>query len=401
MAEDIQKKDWHNETRMLSELIPYEKNPRKITKEDQKRLKKSFKNTGYAEVIAIDKDNVIVAGHQRYEILKQLNKKDIEIDVRVPPEKLTKKEFDDYLIASNKDTGEWDHDKLAEEFTIEELLEKGFDEADFDDVEIEQVDTEGDDETPETQEEPKTVKGDLYELGDHRLLCGDATVITDVEKLMDGKKADILFSDPPYGINFKPQRKTHDEILNDNLNDADFALFLNEFLSCSLLSMKPDTYAFIWTGWFKIGIFAKALEKVFKIQAMHVWVKNNFGIGYYSRPKHEPFYLCLNGKPKYPKVAPADVWEAQKVTKTIHSCEKPVCLIIDILDTYHKNSLVLDPFGGSGSTLIACEKTHRKCFMMELDTKYCDVIVKRYKTFCEKNDKVAVIKRNGEVCSDF
>ena len=192
MAEDIQKKDWHNETRMLSELIPYEKNPRKITKEDQKRLKKSFKNTGYAEVIAIDKDNVIVAGHQRYEILKQLNKEDIEIDVRVPPEKLTEQEFKDYLIASNKDTGEWDHDKLAEEFTIEELLEKGFDEADFDDVEIEQVDTEGDDETPETQEEPKTVLGDLYEIGNHRLLCGDATVITDVEKLLDKAGIDMV-----------------------------------------------------------------------------------------------------------------------------------------------------------------------------------------------------------------
>ncbi len=114
---------------------------------------------------------------------------------------------------------------------------------------------------------------------------------------------------------------------------------------------------------------------------MHIWVKNNFGIGYYSRPKHEPFYLCLKGKPVYPSKAPADVWDFAKVQKTIHSCEKPVGLIQDILDTYHKNSFVLDLFGGSGSTMISCEKSARTNFTMELDPKYCDVIVKRWEDF--------------------
>ena len=153
-------------------------------------------------------------------------------------------------------------------------------------------------------------------------------------------------------------------------------------------AMKPDTYAFIWTGWSKIGAFEKAIKKFFKIQAMHIWVKNNFGIGYYSRPKHEPFYLCLNGKPVYPSTAPADVWEEKRVHKTIHSCEKPVDLITDILDTYHKNSTVLDLFGGSGSTLISCEKTARDCRMMELDPKYCDVIIKRWQNFSGQKAKL-------------
>ena len=215
-------------------------------------------------------------------------------------------------------------------------------------------------------EEPETVLCDLYVLGNHRLLCGDSTSITDVERLMDGQKADVLFTDPPYGINFKPQRGTHDVILNDALDGAEFDEFLDRVFGCALAAMKPDTYAFIWTGWPKLGAFERSISNFFKIQAFHIWVKNNFGIGYYSRPKHEPFYLCLNGKPIYPSEAPADVWEYAKVQSTVHSCEKPVGLIVSILDTYHKNSAVLDLFGGSGSTLIACEKTSREAFLMEL-----------------------------------
>jgi DNA modification methylase len=240
------------------------------------------------------------------------------------------------------------------------------------------------DAVPEVPEQPVTVLGDVWVLGKHRLMCGDSTSIDAVDKLMDGQKADVLFTDPPYGINFKPQRGTHDIILNDNLDGAEFDDFLDGVFGAALASMKPDTYAFIWTGWSKIGAFERSIQKFFKIQAMHIWVKNNFGIGYYSRPKHEPFYLCLNGKPVYPNTAPADVWDAARVHKTVHSCEKPVVLITDILNTYHKNSLVLDLFGGSGSTMIACEKTNRSANLMELDPKYCDVIVKRWQDFTGK-----------------
>jgi DNA modification methylase len=254
------------------------------------------------------------------------------------------------------------------------------------------------DEVPELEDDPVTVEGDVWVLGNHRLMCGDSTSIDAVDKLMDGNKADVLFTDPPYGIDFKPQRGTHDKILNDALEGSDFDGFLDSVFSCAFSVMKPDTYAFVWTGWSKLGYFEKSLQKVFKIQAFHIWVKNNFGIGYYSRPKHEPFYLCLNGKPVYPSVAPADVWEAKKVHKTIHSCEKPVDLIIDILDAYHKNSATLDLFGGSGSTLIACEKTNRNAYLMELDPKYCDVIVKRWQDFTGKE---AVMESTGDKFNDM
>jgi len=238
-----------------------------------------------------------------------------------------------------------------------------------------------------------TKMGDIWLLGNHRLMCGDSTSIDAVEKLMDGDKADVLFTDPPYGIDFAPQRGTHGKILNDALEGEAFNEFLDAVFAAALASMKPDTYAFIWTGWPKIGAFEASVSKFFKIQAMHIWVKNNFGIGYYSRPKHEPFYLCLNGKPVYPSKAPADVWDAAKVHKTVHSCEKPVALIINILDTYHKNSVTLDLFGGSGSTLIACEKTNRIAYIMELDPKYCDVIIKRWMQFTGKE---AVLEQSGQ-----
>lgn len=295
---------------------------------------------------------------------------------------------------------EWDNDLLALEFS--ELTDMGFDLdlTGFTADEIAALTPEqiepgltDEDAVPEVPEQPVTVLGDVWVLGKHRLMCGDSTSIDAVETLMDGGKADVLFTDPPYGINFKPQRGTHDIILNDNLDGAEFDDFLDGVFGAALAAMKPDTYAFVWTGWSKIGAFERSLQKFFKIQAMHVWVKNNFGIGYYSRPKHEPFYLCLNGKPVYPSTAPADVWDHARVHKTVHSCEKPVGLIEDILNTYHKNSVVLDLFGGSGSTLIACEKTNRQARMMELDPKYCDVIVKRWQDF---TGKIAIHAETGE-----
>ena len=194
----------------------------------------------------------------------------------------------------------------------------------------------------------------------------------------------MVFTDPPYNIDFKPQRGTHDKILNDDMSDDDFSLFLDGVFNCCFNSLKPDTYVFVWCGWSTVGDFKNSLNNFFDIKALHIWVKNNFGIGYYSRPKYEPFFLCLKGKPIKPAKAPADVWEFAKVHKTIHSCEKPVGLIIEILNTYDKNGSVLDLFLGCGSTLIAAEKTKRKCYGMELDPKYCDVIIKRWEDFTGK-----------------
>ena len=373
----------------IEKVIPYARNPRKneaaITK-----VAASLAEFGWQQPIVVDKDMVIIAGHTRFAAAQRLQMETVPVLVA---EHLTDSQVKAYRIADNRvhQEADWDIDLLKLEFADLksedfDLAKTGFDEDELNDILAEAV-KEGlvdEDSVPEVPEEPKTKLGDIYKLGNHRLMCGDSTSIDAVEKLMDGQKVDVLFTDPPYGIDFAPQRGTHGKILNDALEGQEFNDFLDGVFSSAFSVMKPDTYAFVWTGWSKIGAFENSLQKFFKIQAMHIWVKNNFGIGYYSRPKHEPFYLCLKGKPVYPSKAPADVWDFAKVQKTIHSCEKPVGLIQDILDTYHKNSFVLDLFGGSGSTMISCEKSARTNFTMELDPKYCDVIIKRWEDFTGK-----------------
>jgi DNA modification methylase len=374
----------------IDSLIPYVKNSRTHSDQQVAQIAASIKEFGFTNPVLLDENGGIVAGHGRVMAARKLKLDEVPT---ITLGWLTDTQRRAYVIADNKlalNAG-WDDEMLRLE--LGELGDLGFDLdlTGFSADEIaalmpEQIEPglTDEDEAPEIPETPVTVLGDVWILGKHRLMCGDSTSIDAVEKLMAGDKADVLFTDPPYGINFKPQRGTHDIILNDNLDSAEFDDFLDGVFGAALAVMKPDTYAFVWTGWSKIGAFERSLQKFFKIQAMHVWVKNNFGIGYYSRPKHEPFYLCLNGKPVYPSTAPADVWDHARVHKTVHSCEKPVGLIEDILNTYHKNSVVLDLFGGSGSTLIACEKTNRQANLMELDPKYVDVIVKRWQDFTGK-----------------
>jgi len=393
------------ELRDIHTLVPYAKNAKLHDKEQVRQIANSMIEFGWTVPVLADEMG-IVAGHGRimaadllYREGKQItfpNGAPIQIG-QAPVVDCTgwsASQRKAYILADNKLTmnGGWDEELLSTELT--DLKDEGFDLSltGFSDDELEDLLLDDDDllgsggetdedEIPEVPEEPVSVQGDIWQLGRHRLMCGDSTSQADVAALMNGHKVDILFTDPPYGIDFKPQRGTHDKIMNDNLGEVEFAGFLDDVFACAKAVMKPDTYAFVWTGWPKIGAFEAALKKQFKLQALHIWVKNNFGIGYYSRPKHEPFYLCLNGKPVYPSAAPADVWEYARVHKTIHSCEKPVGLIESIMDTYHKNSLVLDLFGGSGSTLMACENTGRSAFLMELDPKYADLIITRWQNY--------------------
>lgn len=387
----------------IDKLIPYARNSRTHSDEQVAQIAASIKEWGWTTPVLVDDTCQIIAGHGRIMAARKLGMSEVPVIVA---EGWTDAQKRAYVIADNKlalNAG-WDNEMLALEFGDLEGL--GFD-LELTGFTLDEIDalkpvelTEGltdEDEVPEAPADFVTKPGDVWVLGKHRLMCGDSTSIDAVDTLMAGGKADVLFTDPPYGINFKPQRGTHDIILNDNLDGAEFDDFLDGVFGAALSAMKPDTYAFVWTGWPKIGAFERSLQKFFKIQAMHVWVKNNFGIGYYSRPKHEPFYLCLNGKPVYPSTAPADVWDHARVHKTVHSCEKPVGLIEDILNTYHKNSVVLDLFGGSGSTMIACEKTNRHARLMELDPKYCDVIVKRWQDFTGKQ---ATLETTGQTFAE-
>lgn len=388
--------------RPIESLIPYARNSRTHSDAQVAQIAASIKEFGWTNPVLIDAEGGIIAGHGRIMAGRKLGITEAPCIVL---DGLSEAQRRAYVIADNKlalNAG-WDIDLLKIELGDLNALDfdlslTGFDPGELGNLLAEK--TEGltdEDAVPETPARAVTVLGDVWVMGKHRVMCGDSTSIDAVDTLMDGGKADVLFTDPPYGINFKPQRGTHDIILNDNLDGAEFDDFLDGVFGAALAAMKPDTYAFVWTGWSKIGAFERSLQKFFKIQAMHIWVKNNFGIGYYSRPKHEPFYLCLNGKPVYPSTAPADVWDHARVHKTVHSCEKPVGLIEDILNTYHKNSVVLDLFGGSGSTLIACEKTNRQARLMELDPKYVDVIIKRWQDFTGQK---ATLESSGQTFED-
>ena len=374
---------WHNEKRKLSELIPYEMNPRQLTVEQHKHLTASLKKFDLAEVPAINTDNTIVAGHQRTRILAELHGLDYEIDVRVPDKKLTKADFEEYLIRSNLNTGEFDMDVLSG-FDEMKLLEWGFSEDELQfftaDEFIDGVTDE--DDVPEV-EESITKPGDLWLLGEHRVLCGDATISTDVEKLMDGEKADMVFTDPPYDIGTDggwdvANRPELEFIANFNPDDFLNVLplyfegkKLNSYIFCNK-QLLPDYLTWARDSGYSFNVL--------------VWKKPNaIPIGDSHRPDIE--YLLLFRKNAIwnnglsATVNYSRLIENQRETG-LHPTMKPVAIITNqLLISSNKGSIVADPFLGSGSTLIACEKTNRKCYGMELDPHYTGVIVKRWEDF--------------------
>ena len=243
MKKKDKKLEWETKKIPLSSVKEFEHNPRQLSKKQYQDLKKSLQKFDYVEVAAIDYDNTLIAGHQRLRVLRELKGADIEIDVRVPNRKLTEKEFKEYLVRSNKNTGEWDYDILANTYEIQELIEYGFSEEELqvNDTEyLEADETEGDDDIPE-KAPSLTVRGDLYQLGEHRLLCGDSTMIDDVQKLMDGEKAVLAHNDPPYGM-----KKEKDGVKNDNLNYDDLLEFNKEWINLQFLFLEDNGSFYCW-----------------------------------------------------------------------------------------------------------------------------------------------------------
>ncbi len=380
--------------RNIADLIRAEYNPRELTEEQEKQLSDSLRRFGVVDPVIVnvheDRKDIIIGGHQRSKVWQKLGNETIptvELSLTLDQEK-------ELNVRLNKNTGQFDMDMLKDHFETDDLIEWG-----FTDVELEwQEDVthlEAEEDDFEVPEEVHTdiVQGDLIEIGPHRLLCGDSTNSDDVERLMDGEKADMVFTDPPYNIAFKPPRGTHEEILNDDMSDEDFKQFLRDVFSMCDYVLKDNTFLISFMGWSTIAEFQIVLRELFTIKSMPVWVKNNFGIGYFTRPKHEPSFLCLKGSPEKPETAPADVFEAAKVHKTTHSCEKPVELIKDmILPFSDLKDLFYEPFGGSGSTMATCHQLSRTCYSMELDPKYCQVIIDRMM----KLDPSLSVKINGK-----
>ena len=366
----------------VTELIPYVNNSRTHSDEQVAQIAASIKEFGWTNPILVDGGNGIIAGHGRLLAARKLGHTEVPT---IELKDLTKTQKKAYIIAANRlalNAG-WDNEMLTIE--LNDLLEDGFalDILGFDPKEIaallEPEVLEGltdEDAVPEVPEEPKTRLGDIYQLGNHRLMCGDSTSLSDVDTLMNGNRVDMVFTDPPYNVGFNGRSGKHDVIKNDNLSDSDFQNFITEVCN-TIQAIDPKVY-YIWCNWNFYGILQGKLD----YKTCIVWAKNVFGMGNGYRHQHE--FCLFNGKIDEEIKNESDLWNIKKDTKYVHPTQKPVALSVRAFGNHVKLLNVLDLFGGSGSTLIGAEQTGRTAYLMELDPKYCDVIVKRWEDFTGK-----------------
>lgn len=359
----------------LGEIKPYERNAKDHPKEQVEQIANSIIQFGNNDPIAIDEDGVIIEGHGRYMALTALGYEEADCIVLSG---LTEEQKNAYRLVHNQLTmnSGWDEELLKAELeTIGlDMASLGFPEDILDDAFDREPEEDGFDVDGAVAEieEPKTKRGDLYRLGDHYLLCGDSTDAKDVGKLMGETKADMVFTDPPYNIDYEGIRDKR-KIRNDKMSDENFV----EFLKASI--PFADT-AYVCCSWQYSHLFKKALtEKGMAPKAMIVWDKVNPAqhLDKYFK-QHELIYYY--GKFGGEETLRGDVWQLKRQKNTLHPTMKPIELIAIALNDNPDKKIIYDGFGGSGSTLIACEQLGRKCRMMEFDPKYCDVIVRRWET---------------------
>ena len=372
----------------IEDLIPYARNSRTHSDEQVAQIAASIKEFGFTNPVLIDNDNGIIAGHGRVLAGRKLKLKEIPC-IRLGH--LTDAQKKAYVIADNKlalNSG-WDAEMLKLELV--ELKDDGFniDLIGFDGDELAEIFAEeseinegltDEDEVPEVPEEPVTKLGDVWILGNHRLMCGDSTSIDAVEKLMDGQKADMVFTDPPYGVDYEG-------IHNDSRNGL-LELLQGSFGNYYSTS-KSGASCYVFHSDRCADIFHDVFRDYFHFSSMIIWAKNSLTLSRTDyQSQHEP---CLYGWVKdgshtfYGDRKQTSIWHFDKEPVKGHTTPKPVALIEKALANSSKSEdIVSDLFGGSGSTLIACEKTKRCARLMELDPKYCDVIIKRWEDFTGK-----------------
>lgn len=381
-------------------LVPYDKNPRTHSTEQVNQIAASIAEFGFLNPILVDTAAGIIAGHGRLQAAKQLGLAQVPVVVL---DHLTEAQKRAYVIADNKlalNAG-WDEDLLRSEMAA--LAAENFDMPviGFSDDELaallaEPNTAEGqtdEDAVPEAPETPISKPGDLWRLGNHLLLCGDSTVLANVERVLDGALADMVFTDPPYNVDYGNTAKdklrgTNRTIMNDNLGDG-FERFLYDACVNMLTVCKGALYVCMSSS--ELHTLQKAfIEAGGKWSTFVIWAKNTFTLGRadYQRQYEPILYGWKQGNDHYWCGArdQGDVWFVNKpVRNELHPTMKPVELVERAVNNSSKSrDIVLDCFGGSGTTLIACEKLNRQCRMIELDPKYVDVIVKRWEEFTGK-----------------
>jgi site-specific DNA-methyltransferase (adenine-specific) len=381
----------------LDELIPYENNPRD-NDDAVDYVAESIKEFGFKVPIIIDKNNVIVAGHTRYKACKKLGINEVPCLVA---DDLTEEQIKAFRLADNKvaEIATWDFEKLDLELSTLELDMELFG---FEIIEDEEpVEATEDDYEVEVPEEPKAKYGDVYQLGKHRLMCGDSTSIDDVEKLMNGAKVDLLITDPPYNVNYEGATKDKLTIMNDKMDNDNFRQFLLDAFTCADNVMKDGAAFYIWHADSEGYNFRGACFDVgWTVRQCLIWNKNSLVLGRQDYHwKHEP---CLYGW----KDGASHNWYGDRKQTTVldfdrpsrnaeHPTMKPIPLFdYQIQNNTKKGDIVLDLFGGSGTTLMACEQSGRTCYINELDPKYVDVIINRWEQFT--GQKAVLVSEHNE-----
>ncbi|MDD5760170.1 MAG: DNA methyltransferase [Desulfobulbaceae bacterium] len=390
-------------------------------------LKKSLKKFSLVEIPVIDADNRLLAGHQRIMVLKLLGREDEDIEVRMPNRKLTKREYDQYLLTSNRVHGDWDWEKLAANFDIDVLLSSGFDNTDlshlFDDLEVEDDDFDTEKELAKIGK-PKSKLGDLYQLGSHRLICADCTDLKAVKKLMDGKRVNAILQDPPYNIGLSYDKgiggkKRYGGNVDDSKTDDQYRELLNIALKNGLAVCQPDAHVFTYCDQRYIWLL-QTLYKELGIQNKRVclWIKNS------SNPTpqvafNKQYEPCIYGTIGSPYLSDKVLNLSEIMNKEVGTGNRTIEDIHDMIDIWlvkrlngtdyehptqkppqlHEKAIrrctkpgdtVLDLFAGSGSLMVACEQLKRSAYLAEREPIFVDLILRRY----EKLTKQATKKLN-------
>lgn len=394
---------------MPRQIKPYEKNAKKHPDKQLKQIAASLREFGWQQPIVVDENDVIIVGHGRWAAYSKYPE---GIDEpRIETATLNEQQAAAYRLADNKlNESDWDMDLVVEE--LKELDLHMVDLTGFDrDLVIE--DDDRDDDVPDVPDEARATVGDVFEPGPHRIMCGDSTSLEDVQKLMDGNKADMLFTDPPYNVDYSDKGKnTGEGILNDKMSDDAFLQFLTDNFKATKEVIKSSAPCYIFHSHKTAYDFERALRDTgFVIDTQLIWNKPSAGLGANDyRTKHEPFfYASLGDKDFYGDRTGTTVWKIpadpakalqwmtkemeyqesgnttiwsmkrSNVNEYVHPTQKPVELPVTAMTKSSKEEdIVLDLFLGSGTTLISAEKANRVCYGMELDPKYIDVIITRW-----------------------
>lgn len=422
---------WTTVQRKVNDLIPQKINPRKISDKQMSDIKKSLQKYNLVEIPAIDSDGTILAGHQRIRALQLLDRGEEIIDVRIPNRKLTELESKQYLIASNKLGGDWDYD-LLKSFDMELLQLAGFEDMEIAKFWDEDTEVKNDSFDVEKElkkiKEPKTKLGDIIYLGKNKILCGDSTKSENLKRLLGEEKVSMIYSDPVYNLDIDYDggiggNKEYGGSVKDSRTFEEYKTFIRESLESALTVSNPNTHVFYYCDQVYIGLIQDIYRSLgISNKRVCLWLKNsqNPVPKVFCNKAYEPAVYGVRGRPYLAEsittlnevlnkefgtgnelVAQVDdfleIWTAKRLSAKDyeHATSKPITLHEKAIKRCTKpNEIILDSFLGSGSTLLAGEQLGRRVYGLELEPKFCDLIIKRYELFTGKKAQIKSYEEN-------